>query len=83
MMGERYIHNMLTTPHKNCVSRKNTMAVDRSNPMPRLKRNRQINPKGSSNNAGLSGAPVISITARSGIKEKSRLMLEESTLESG
>ena len=82
-MGDRYIHNMLTTPHKNCVSRKNTIEVDRSSPIPKLNRSRQIRPNGSSSKAGLGGAPVSSMTANSGISEKSRLMLEESTLESG
>ncbi len=74
---------MLTTPHRNWVSRKNTIMAARNIPIPNDKANKQPTPTGSSNKDGRIGVLVMRSTINSGTNDKTKLIVEDITLVNG
>lgn len=74
---------MLSTPHKNCVSRKNTMEVDSSIPSPRQKITRQARKKTARTADLWNSTPVMTHTISSGISEITRFTTEDMTRVNG
>jgi hypothetical protein len=71
------------TPHKNCVSLKNTIADDKKKLIPMQNATIQIIENGRRSSAGVIRVPVINMTKKSGIMEIRKLTPEESTLDTG
>ena len=78
-----YIQIILITPHRNWVSRKYTMAVDKIKLIPMQKIMVHNKLKGKSKIANVKRTPVISATMNKGIIERRRLMAEDRTFETG
>ena len=74
---------MLITPHRNCVSLKNTIIADKNIPIPSDSANKHPMPKGNSRIDGRIGVLVINKTIRSGISDSPKLIVEDMTLVSG
>ena len=78
-MGVAYIHIILNTPHKNWVSRKNTIDVDSNSPTPKLKITRQVK-KNSARTADLwNSIPVTKHTINKGIRDITKLIRDDKT----
>ena len=74
MIGVAYIQSMVKTPHRNCISRKNTIAVESINETPITKVKKQMTPNGISKYANVIFWPVMTATKNSGINDNKRLM---------
>jgi len=82
-MGVAYIHSILIIPHKNCISRKKTIADDKIKLTPIQNIIVHTRLKGKARIAEVNRTPVNKTTINNGIIESSKFIADDSTLATG